>query len=192
MTDEQLEKIRKKYEKMIGDRDMLKATSDRMHELEQMPEVKEYKELLEKYNGYHGFHRDDIVDRTDYDILSRLAHTCTITPTTNIYFYAATKVKYINGDSDFVDEAAKDDIVLAYYFKNAETEHNVFTIVLPEELEEFNKNNVVIYPTNKYDSGTFYQEANDYFIVTEVEKGKEEAVEEFKQYAKTGYPWNVH
>lgn len=191
MKDNELTNLRKTYMKMTGDRDRLKSIEDRMKELEANPLVKEYKKLSEEYKGYHGFYRDDIVGRTDNDILCRLARTGSITPTTNVYFYAATQVKCSDGETDYVDEASEDDVVLLYLFKKAETGHNEFTRILPDELEEFVKDNIVIYPTNKYDSGTFYQDANEYFIAKEISEGEEKALEEFKQYALKGYPWNV-
>lgn len=194
MEGKQLAVLRKKYKEMIKNRNRLKKIMDRMEKLEQIPEVKEYKELFEQYSEYDSAFalENDFKNKSDYEIALDVASSNLVTPTTNTYIYFSTYVfshKY--GKEIYISKPGAKDEILQYVFVNAEslTYLPMYADVRPDELEEFTKNNIVIYPTNKCNSKEFSLAARHEFIATEITKGEEEAIKQYKKYAKNGYPW---
>ena len=70
-----------------------------------------------------------------------------------------------NNEIEYVDETSKDAI--EFIFANIE-EYETYKKVNPDELEDFLKNNIVVYPKEKCDCQFCYQLARDNFLATSV------------------------
>lgn len=189
MKDSELIKIRKTYEDLIKKRDRLKSINDRMKELEQMPEIQEYMKLYKEYDfSTRNALYSDFDGKTNEELACCAVSMNSITPTNNIYFYVATGIMY-NGEIEYIDKISEEAI--EFVFANIE-EFKKYKKVKPDELQKFLENNIVIYPTQKTDCHFCYQIAHNDFLAKSVIKGQEKAVEEYKEYAKTGYPWKAY
>ena len=187
MKDSELEQIKNKYLRLVEKRDRLKTIKDKMKELEKVPEILEYKKMYDEYNQCtKNMPYDEFEGKTNKDLAYYATEGFNVTPTNNIYFYIASGIMDEDDEIEYVD-AVKDNAV-EYIFANIEELHN-YKKIKHADLQEFLENNVVIYPQQKSDCAFCYQIARENFFVKAIALGQDTAVEEYKRYVKTGYPW---
>ena len=120
----------------------------------------------------------------DFDMLKLCYNKVNITETNNIYVYTGT---FKNDINDSFGTRVNYDSENALYSKysNIELQEYNFnsTMIIPiSKREEFEKNNIVIFPKNYLLDKTFYDIQNDFFLDA-MELGQEKAIEKLlKKY----------
>ncbi len=191
MKEIEFKKLKEEYNELIKDRDKLKTIKDRMAELEKMPEIQEYIKLSSQVNMYTHGYISDFEKRTNPEIISEIVASGKITPTSDIYYYLGSSMKYDDGYTEIVDE--KRDDAEYYKFCNIEEKYDAGSVsVIPSKLETFKANHIVVFPTVLHDCRLSYTLAKNEFFNIYFNEGYLEATAKFMEYAKTGYPWSIH
>ena len=177
MEKEQLEVLREKYNKLKDLREKQKPMLDRLNELEENEIVKEYNELKLKYKRIYTYDINDLYKKSDSEIAFRAAKECDITPNSNIFVYLYTSK---NGEEI---EKYRNDMDFAA-FKNIEDTSKYCTLIKPNELEDFLKNNIIISENYSYvfPADLFFQLAQADYFETIIKEGKEKTIKKFKNY----------
>lgn len=184
MKNSELESIRSEYKDLLNLRAQIIDKLKKIEDLEKNPFVKEYlklREELESDNDHKYTHMERL---NDFDMLKLCYNKVNITETNNIYVYTGT---FKNDINDSLDTRVNYDSENALYSKysNIELQEYNFnsTMIIPiSKREEFEKNNIVIFPKNYLLDKTFYDIQNDFFLDA-MELGQEKAIEKLlKKY----------
>lgn len=152
MTNEELEKLRKKYKELEEKRLEVSRLSDTISEYEQLPSVKTYLKLVELYKNYTTGVMYGMDKMTNEEMAVRALTTGVfIENTSNIYVYNGTYMNNtpIETSSSISVVARKNlpyDSQLADYseYKKIESVDNAVRIPISDR-EQFEKENIVLF-----------------------------------------------
>ncbi len=135
MKDEEIEKLRSEYESLIGCKKELLKYAERKKELEETPEVMEYLRVCEIMSSGKGYSYYGVEKLNDDQILDKVISNF-IPEEDNKIYICMSKICNI------------------FTYKNIET---LDTLAIPKDnVEEFEKENIVIYPNENEDSNVFF------------------------------------
>lgn len=184
MENKNLKNIRKKYKEFVKLRQNYQELLKKKKELEEEPKVQEYLNLLDEF--VDSWNRSYILgsnvqESSDEQLIQKAVDTETIVNSNKIFVCMGTykrsdEVDIIHGASDY--RVNKND-PLADYRIYSDIEKNSLhaKIEVPiSKCEEFEKNNVVLYP-NKCVSSEYYNNVRNIFFETAIKQGQKKAIE---------------
>ncbi len=184
MKNSELESIRSEYKDLLNLRTQIIDKLKKIEDLEKNPFVKEYLKLREELESDKDHKYTHMERLNDFDMLKLCYNRVNITETNNIYVYTGT---FKNDINDSLGTRVNYDSENALYSKysNIELQEYNFnsTMIIPvSKREEFEKNNIVIFPKNYLLDKTFYDIQNKFFLDA-MELGQEKAIEKLiKKY----------
>ena len=184
MTNEELQKIRNKYNELKDKRTEILKIGEAIEEYEQHPAVKKYLELLEIYEKNTTGRMQGFDKKTDGNLLYSTLCSIRIDETNNIYVYMGTfersnECDIVHGPNDY--RVNKDDPKADYrIYRNLElaSYQNDYEIEVPiKKCEVFEKEHTVIYPQGTCLYDRYYNQLKDEFFETAISESQEKAVE---------------
>ena len=184
MTNEELEKIRKKFKELQEKRTAILKLGEEIKLLEQNPTVKKYLELVELYEKNTLGKMDEFGKKTDEDLLHSSLCSVRINETNNIYVYIGTFQKNYeydieHGSPDY--RVNKNDPNADYrIYRNLElmAYQDAYEIeVQIDDCEKFEQEHIVIYPKKTSLYNQFFLKTRDEFFKTSVYESQEKALE---------------
>lgn len=189
MKNSELESIRSEYKDLLNLRTQIIDKLKKIEDLEKNPFVKEYLKLREELESDKNHKYTHMERLNDFDMLKLCYNRVNITETNNIYVYAGTFEK--SNECDIIH--GNDEVRVDYNNRNAlyskysnielqEYNFNSTMIIPVSKREEFETNNIVIFPKNYLLDKTFYDIQNKFFLDA-IELGQEKAIEKLiKKY----------
>lgn len=184
MKNSELESIRSEYKDLLNLRTQIIDKLKKIEDLEKNPFVKEYLKLREELESDKDHKYTHMERLNDFDMLKLCYNRVNITETNNIYVYTGT---FKNDINDSLGTRVNYDSENALYSKYSNIElqeynFNSAMIIPVSKREEFEKNNIVIFPKNYLLDKTFYDIQNKFFLDA-MELGQEKAIEKLiKKY----------
>ena len=184
MTNEELEKIRKKFKELQEKRTAILKLGEEIKLLEQNPTVKKYLELVNLYEKNTTGRMYEFDKKTDDDLLYSSLCSVRINETNNIYVYMGTFQKNYecdieHGSTDYRVNKYDPDVDYRIY-RNLElmSYQDAYEIeVQIEDCEKFEQEHIVIYPQNTSLCDQYYLKLKDEFFETSVYESQEKALE---------------
>ena len=181
MTNEELEKIRNKYNSLIGTRQELLNLQKEIEEYEQNPIVRKYLELKERLESDKAYDYYETINFDNNKILEKSIKSVKVTNTNNIYVCMGT---YQNGDinSDFNDYIVSFDDPNADFreyisVESASYEDDYCKLVPISECDAFEKKNIVLYPPKGVKGVDYYCKIRNMYFDTAIKYGCDKALE---------------
>ena len=179
MTDNELEKIRSKYEKLLSTKKALESLQEEKKFLENNVKVKRYLEITNLLEN-----NKENNSSLNYDnLIERSINSIPVSNTNNIYVYIGT---YRYNDEIDIIHGSKDDRV-AFFDKKADyrvyrnieslSYQDDYSINVPvSQCEKFEREHNVIYPKTCL-NGEYYYKVRREFFKTAILEGQEKAIE---------------
>ena len=190
MKENEYKILKDEFTRLTRDRDKLKKSNIEMETLKEIAQVRQYIELQRKRNNYSVFVYG-LENKTDFEIVRDIRRNIKITPTTDIYYYVGSAMEKDDDILDLVDEIKCDAAYHGFY--NIEEQYgNGIVSVVPAKLESFKASHIVVFPTMLRECHLSFNEASTEFLEIVLTEGEGKAIQKFKEYARTGYPWKIH
>lgn len=184
MTNDELKKLRKKYNDLITLRKSVEFLINEKKELEKDPKIRRYLEInrilnLDNTYSFHGIEKEN-----DSQIIERAISCVRPTNTKNIYIYMGTfrcnnEYDIIYGPDD--TKVNRNDPKAVYsLYRNLELrsfEDNYEVKIGIKKREKFENDNIVIFPQENYSSDKFYHELRNAYFKEAIQNGQEKAFE---------------
>ena len=184
MTNEELEKIRKKFKELQEKRTEILKLGEAIKLLEQNPTVKKYLELVNLYEKNTTGRMYEFDKKTDDDLLYSSLCSVRINETNNIYVYMGTFQKNYecdieHGSTDYrVNKHDPDANYRIYRNLELMSYQDAYEIeVQIEDCEKFEQGHIVIYPKKTSLYNQFFLKTRDEFFKTSVYESQEKALE---------------
>lgn len=181
MNNNQLKSIKKNYEYLKNAQEEMISTIKRRKELAQTPEVQEFFRLSEKIYSFNTQLYDDVKNANDEQLIElAIKWSSNIVDSNHIFVCMGTYRIPLPTFSPYgpVDYEVQSDNQFADYKVYADIEKNdigsTFKVSI-EECEEFEKNNIVLYPNGK-NADDYYDEIRHLFFETAMNEGQEKAI----------------
>lgn len=184
MTNEELEKIRKKFKELQEKRTEILKLGESIELLEQNPTVKKYLELVNRYKKNTTGRMYEFDKKTDDDLLYSSLCSVRINETNNIYVYMGIFQKNyecdiehgstdyrVNEDDPNADYRIYRNLELMAYQDDYEIEVRI------DDCERFEQEHIVIYPQKTSLCDQYYLKIRDEFFETSVYESQENALE---------------
>ena len=183
MHNEEIEKIKKEYEHLKMVRKEIIDLEKQIKECEQNPIVRHYFELKEMLESDKSYEYYQTVNFNADQLLLYVINNNKITNTNNIYVYMGTyRMNWDRNGECFEDFVVSFDDINADYseYFNIElgvSDYNKKKLVSPIRREEFEKNNIVLYPPNGVDKYDYYNSVKIMYFDTAIKCGCDKALE---------------
>lgn len=184
MTNEELEKIRNKYNELKDKRTEVLKMGEAIEEYEQHPVVKKYLQLIKLYEENTTGRMYEFDKKTDSDLLYSSLCSVRINETNNIYVYMGTFEKSyecdiehgandyrVNKDDPNADYRIYRNLELMSYQDEYEVEVEI------HDCEKFEQEHIVIYPQGTCLYDQYYNQLRNEFFETAISESQETAVE---------------
>ncbi len=171
MNKEDLERVKNEYKGLLVIKRENLRLKERKDELEAMPVVKEYLNLVKILYNYKDYSFYGVENLTDDEVLLHAAASARIKDADNIYIYHNTKTK----SGELTDYNAEDAFCSTYMT----LEKFLAEDKKVAEREEFEKNNVVIFPPKDEDTAAYIEKVRTEYFKTAIDEGLDSA----KKYA---------
>ena len=188
MLNEDLEKLRKKYNELREKRLEVLKIGEAIEEYKQHPAVKKYLELIKLYEENTTGIMYEFDKKTDEDLLYSAITSVRINETNNIYVYMGTYIKnheydIEHGSRDY--RVNKNDPKADYMiYRNLElmSYQDDYEISIPiKECKRFEDEHTVIYPNRTWLNDQYYLKLRDEFFATAIREGQDKALEKIKR-----------
>lgn len=188
MTDDNLNELKRNYSDLVNKKQGLLELRETLKKYEEKHDVKEYLALKEKIFSLGNL----IVNESD-DTLLEIAMTKskTLDNLDNIYVYLGSYKK--SNERDIVHSSCdirifdgETDNIDYKIYRNLEGDHLDKVIVPSDECEEFEEENIIIYPRTILTGGYYYQIRSRYYKDA-IKNGIDKAREKLLSREKTNY-----
>lgn len=168
MTNENLENIKNEYNRLISLKKDLQDAEKRKMELEQTSQVKEYLQLVKTIESY-----SDSSKLNEEQVINKVIENEIISETNNIFVCMG----FYDVSGSLV---SKNDVNADYRIYYDIEKGRLFPLRLQvKECEEFERNNIVLYPSSD-NSEEYYDKIRNHFLKTAIECGQEVAKEKIQ------------
>lgn len=180
MTNEEIEKIKSTYDRLIGVKKYRMKLKKELEELKTDPNVQRYVEIKESLEADKEYSFYEIENLEDDKILEQAINSVKISNNNNIYVCMGTYQRYTEiGVVDCI--VAHDDPNATYRkYVNIELDPNNWDDVQLIPIlfcENFERENIVLYPTQNANSASYYYEIRNMYFDTAIKCGNEKALE---------------
>lgn len=181
MKNDELEELRKYYNKLMESDNRKDEIKKKLAQLQSDPKVIEYIDLKRELDY---FNTHDIIPVNNKKIIERIVDNISVTNTTNIYVYMSTyTTNYYNSNAKTSDTKevlydSEDASYRSYY--NIENP-SLSSIDVPiNDCSEFENNNIVLFPPKDASFFDYYKKIRNIYFETAIKNGNEKAVEKVK------------
>lgn len=148
--------------------------------LEEKPEIKKYLEKRKKLTALKDYSFYDVINLDNKKILKRAIDSVEITNEDSIYIYSETyKIDVVENDGELcpVERITEfNDSEFSYHkYVNLETEKEVK--INSEQVPNFEKDNIVLYPPKDVSSTTYFSKIKDMYFGETIKYGCNKALE---------------
>lgn len=180
MTDQDIKDIKNKYDRLIKIKADLLKKNRRIEELEQEATVREYLCLKEQLKSDKQSSFYSVLELSNEEILEKVINELLVANIGQIYVYFGA-YKYVDSGSEkipnFMSISSNDEKVAYKEYKDIEHDLSIGHMVPINECEEFEKENIVLFPSDEENKIEYFNKIRAMYFTTALKYGKEKALE---------------
>lgn len=180
MTNDERVEIIKEYNHLQNLKRSINDLQEELEILEEKPEIKRYLEKKEQLENLKEYNFYDVINLDNKEILKKAIDSIEITNEDSIYIYSETyKIDVVENDGELcpVERITEfSDSEFSYHkYINLETEQEIK--INSEQVPNFEKDNIVLYPPKDVDSTTYFSKIKDMYFGEAIKYGCNKALE---------------